>query len=80
MVARCGVRGGGTTCADAVEVSRRQIVDPASLELEGAGTVDGRDGRVALLHPVDQPLDLTITAEGVPPQVPESQKTRQTHS
>lgn len=64
--------GAGGTCTDAVEVSWRQIVDPASLELKGAGTVDGRDGRVALLHPVHQPLDLAVTAERVPPQVPET--------
>lgn len=54
-------------------------MDPASLELEGAGTVDSRDRSVALLHPVDQPLDFTVTAERVPAQVSESQGTRQTY-
>lgn len=57
------------TCADAVEVSRCKIVDPASLEFKGAGTVDGRDRSVGFLHPVYQPLDFTVTAERVPTQV-----------
>lgn len=61
------------TCADAVEVSGCEVVDPATLELKGAGAVDGRNGRVGLLHPVHQPLDLTVTAERVSSQVSERQ-------
>ena len=63
------------TCADAVEVSGREVVDPSSLELEGAGAVQRGHRGVGLLHPVHQPLDLTVTAERVPPQVPERSAT-----
>lgn len=59
------------TCADAAEVSWYEIVDSASLEFKGAGAVDGRNRSVGLLHPVYQPLDFTVTAERVPPQVSE---------
>lgn len=59
----------GETCADAVKVPRCEVVDSASLELKGTCTVDGRNRRVGLLHPVDQPLDFTVAAERVPPQV-----------
>ena len=44
-------------------------MDPASLELEGTGAVNGGHRGVGLLHPVHQPLDLTVAAERVPPQV-----------
>lgn len=67
----------GETCADAVEVSWCEIMDSSPLELKGAGTVDSRDRSVGLLHPVDQPLDFTVTAERVPPKVSESQKIHQ---
>lgn len=59
----------GQTCADTVEVSWGEIMDSAALELKWAGTVDGRDRGVGLLHPVHQPLDFTVTAERVTPQV-----------
>lgn len=59
-----------TTCSDAVKVPGSQVVNPASLELEGAGAVDGWDRGVGLLHPVHQPLDLTVAAEGIPSKVP----------
>lgn len=64
------------TCADAVEVSGCEIMDPATLELKGAGTVDGRNRRVGFLHPVHQPLDLTVTAERIPSQVSGRAKTQ----
>ncbi len=69
--AKCDEKRQGETCADAVEVSWREIVDSASLEFKGASTVDGRNRSVGLLHPVNQPLDFTVTAERVPPQVSE---------
>lgn len=58
------------TCSDAVKVSGRQVVNPASLELKGTGAVDGWDRGVGLLHPVHQPLDLTVAAEGISSEVP----------
>lgn len=67
-------KGQSETCANAVEVSRCEVVDSASLKLKGGGTVDGRNRSVGLLHPVDQPLDLTVTAKRVPPQVSEKKK------
>lgn len=68
----------GQTCADAVEVAGHQVMDPASLELEGTGAVDGRNRGVGLLHPVHQPLDLTVAAERVSPQVSETNRHKQT--
>ena len=59
----------GRTCTDAVEVSWVELVDPSTLELKGAGAVNGGHGSIGLLHPVDQPLDFTVTAKRVPPQV-----------
>lgn len=56
-------------------------MDPASLELKGAGAVDGWDRGVGLLHPVHQPLDLTVAAEGIPSKVPANNtKSRETCS
>lgn len=59
----------GDTCTNAVEVSRCKIVDSAPLEFKGAGTVDGGNRSVSLLHPVHKPLDFTVTVERVPTQV-----------
>ena len=59
----------GKTCGDAVEVPWCEVVDSASLELKGTRTVDRRNRRVGLLHPVYQPLDFTVATERVPTQV-----------
>lgn len=67
MFQRCGEE----TCGDAVEVSGHEVTDSSSLELKGTGAVNGRNGGVGLLHPVHQPLDLTVTVERVPTQIAE---------
>lgn len=59
----------GQTCADTVEVSWGEIMNSAALELKWAGTIDCRDRGVGFLHPVHKPLDFTVTAERVTPQV-----------
>lgn len=61
---------GDGTCCDAVKRVRQQVVDLLALVNGRPAAVDLVQGGVGVVHPLHQPLELTVTYQIVAPQIP----------